>query len=581
MLARRIPLQYVLALSAFVVTSVTVAFAVWSACSSRERSIEEAYREGQLVAQSLSGHLSASLRDVTNTLHASASAIRAEGGYRALSPARVHQAIAREVLDNAVIATLLAVGPNGEVVASSGRVTPPDAYFKDCETLAYFKKTPLDRGTHIGEPRRAPDGTEWVLPISKAIYDDKGKFGGMVMALVDLRYVRTFYRSLTTRPHTVLSLVSDRGILLTRVPYTASTVGDNLAGTTLPVGSFGAEGTFTIPAGVAKDGRAKFAAYSRVPGHPLIVAVGLDRIQVFKAWREVTRGVILFCTVGLVFFWAMCAAIFAWLRRLRAEEERFELAASGLREGVFDYSTEPRRFYRSRQLANLAGHRGPTWGRTLEAFLGALAPEEKRRVLRRFLWATRNREGFRFDVSIERSLGGADVLFVSGQVVKDAAGQIVRVCGIVCDITELRRAETEAKRYARRYGVLFEQANDGIALFRDGKLMEANPKLLRMLRMSRADELAGFDPWDLAPRLQPDGQLSREMALSKMQSALSGLPVYFTWRVRRVDGSEFTVSISLTLVAVDGAPQLLAHVRDVRHMQIDERVTEPGALLSL
>lgn len=101
----------------------------------------------------------------------------------------------------------------------------------------------------------------------------------------------------------------------------------------------------------------------------------------------------------------------------------------------------------------------------------------------------------------------------------DAAGMIIGVLGIGHDITKRKKVEAALKESEERYRSIFENAT--IGLYRttpDGKILLANPALIRMLGYNNFEELAirnlevdGFEPdyarCDFREQIEKDGEI--------------------------------------------------------------------------
>jgi len=113
-----------------------------------------------------------------------------------------------------------------------------------------------------------------------------------------------------------------------------------------------------------------------------------------------------------------------------------------------------------------------------------------------------------------------------------------------------------------RYHLLFETAGDAILLMDGDRFVDSNQSALRMFGCTR-EQLLGARPYDFSPPAQPDGQLSEENGLHRINQAMSGAPQTFEWVHRRRDGTLFDAEVTLNSFELDGKPLLVAIVRDV------------------
>ena len=69
---------------------------------------------------------------------------------------------------------------------------------------------------------------------------------------------------------------------------------------------------------------------------------------------------------------------------------------------------------------------------------------------------------------------------------------------------------------------------------------------------------------ELSPERQPDGRLSGEAAVERINTAMQmSTPLRFDWIHKRRDGTEFPCEITLIRITLGGKPALLTSVRDI------------------
>ncbi len=135
--------------------------------------------------------------------------------------------------------------------------------------------------------------------------------------------------------------------------------------------------------------------------------------------------------------------------------------------------------------------------------------------------------------------------------------------------------ETETK-----YKVLFDSANDSIFLIKDTLIVELNAKALEMFGGTNED-LLGKTPAELSPEFQPDGKNSNELASEKLQKIENGIPQFFEWQHKKLDGTLFDAEVSLNSFKINNDTYILAIVRDItRRKQTENDLVESRKSLS-
>jgi len=140
---------------------------------------------------------------------------------------------------------------------------------------------------------------------------------------------------------------------------------------------------------------------------------------------------------------------------------------------------------------------------------------------------------------------------------------LLKIVGEIVANALAQKKAAEAVQYgSAKYRALFESANDAIFIIKDGVFIDCNPKALEMFRYAKEDIL-GKPPYDFCPEFQPDGGRSRDIALEKGLSAVSGSPRYFELRHCRGDGILFDTEVSLSRIDIADEALLQAIIRDI------------------
>lgn len=165
-------------------------------------------------------------------------------------------------------------------------------------------------------------------------------------------------------------------------------------------------------------------------------------------------------------------------------------------------------------------------------------------------------------------------LDINATPILDADNNFNGTIAILQDVTEevLAKREIEAsnfklKQSERMYRALFEGAPFAILLMDQDTLIRCNKKTLEMYGCDSYEDIIGKKPWDFSPKIQPDGKLSKEKAISVVEKTLKGNPQTFYWINTRKDGSIFNAEVSLSLIKVNDKPIIQTIVKDISDLK--------------
>ncbi len=156
-----------------------------------------------------------------------------------------------------------------------------------------------------------------------------------------------------------------------------------------------------------------------------------------------------------------------------------------------------------------------------------------------------------FETRGRKKDGTAIDVLVNASIVRDQAGSIIGFQGSLRDISERKRAEQALKASEERFRSLYENATIGIyRTAPDGRILLANPALVRMLGYSSFEELAernlnqvGFEPG--YERREFKERIERDGAVVGLESI---------WK--RMDGTVIHVRESARLIQDEGGRPL-------------------------
>jgi PAS domain S-box-containing protein len=134
-------------------------------------------------------------------------------------------------------------------------------------------------------------------------------------------------------------------------------------------------------------------------------------------------------------------------------------------------------------------------------------------------------------------------------------------------IIKRRIAEKALMETEKRYKILFENTDDGIFMIDDGKFVDCNRSIIKMLGCKNKVDLLDSHFAKISPEKQADGRYSYEKSESMMALAIKKGTYNFEWIHKRFDGTIFPVEISLTAVTCNKRYIMYGSIRDITQRQ--------------
>lgn len=149
-------------------------------------------------------------------------------------------------------------------------------------------------------------------------------------------------------------------------------------------------------------------------------------------------------------------------RRLRDSEERYTLAVSAGKVGVWDARIETGQFYAD-VLAQMLGFSAGELGTDLKTWLALVPADDRKRVL---VTVQKHLDGitprYECEHRMSRKDGTVAWLVCVGSVVQRREGRPVRLVGTSTDITDLKQTEEALRRSDERYALAAQSGRTGV-----------------------------------------------------------------------------------------------------------------------
>ncbi|MBI1816510.1 MAG: PAS domain S-box protein [Deltaproteobacteria bacterium] len=175
---------------------------------------------------------------------------------------------------------------------------------------------------------------------------------------------------------------------------------------------------------------------------------------------------------------------------LRRSEQRLRFALEAGQVGTWSTDPTTDSVEWSESLERIAGLAPGTFGKTLDAALRLIHPDDRAAVIE-----ARNRAIVGADVELDfrivRPDGSVRWLVTRGQFMRASVGQLPIIMGVAIDITERRQAQMALRASEEHYRSLIENLNDGLFTVNvQGQFTYVSPAMERMSGYS-FEELAG------------------------------------------------------------------------------------------
>lgn len=190
-----------------------------------------------------------------------------------------------------------------------------------------------------------------------------------------------------------------------------------------------------------------------------------------------------------------------------------------------------------------------------------MVPDEDREQFRRYLRERLEGKDLppRYEVRAIRKDGNIIWIGVSSRLISYEGKAAVQI--MFADITESKRAEETLRESEERFSRLAAAAFEGIGISEEGKIVDLNDQLAKMLGYERSELIGKAVLEMVAPE-------SRDLVMANMRSENEGPYVHLTMRK---DGSAFPVEIRARSIRYKGRSARVTAIRDINQSKTTEQ----------
>jgi PAS domain S-box-containing protein len=243
-------------------------------------------------------------------------------------------------------------------------------------------------------------------------------------------------------------------------------------------------------------------------------------------------------------------------RQLAELNQRFVVAADAAQIGVWEYDIPEDRLIWDARMYALYGVRAEDFSGAYQAWQDGLHPDDRARGDEEIGEALRGGHDFDTQFRVVWPSGEVRHIKAVAVVLRDAAGQPLRMIGVNYDITARLASQMALVAETARMYALLETASDGIHILdADGNLLQFSHSFAAMLGYTD-DEIAGLNlaDWDVEIPAETIAFTVRELTQSPRQ---------FDSKHRCKDGSLIDVEVNAKGVHINGTTLLYASSRDI------------------
>ncbi len=441
--------------------------------------------------------------------------------------------VAIETFPEGSIVQITVADARGNVVYSSRELPAglPRPSASDRELFQRLRDSEDDGRLHVSRPIVGRATGKWVVQFGRALHDERG-FAGVLVLSISPDYLADAFRRAVTGADDIATLLRDDGAYLAR-----TRLQDEVLGGALPpalssrLARAGDSGNIRLQP--SRDGQDRYYAWHRTSDYPLVVAVGIARGPALAKVHDTVADSLLRNIVGTgVLLLAAFAIALLYLRGssqnalLAESEERLQFALDGGDLGLWDWRLDIDRLSYNTRWEAMLGYPPGELGTTHEDVMALIHPEDQPPVKHKLNAHLYGESAyFESEHRMRTRDGHYRWILARGRITgRDAEKRPLRMVGTHMDITARKQAEAERKALEAQLHKLVAQVPGMVYQYRlrpDGGsafpyLSPALQDIYQMLPAEVAD-----DANRLLERVHPDDQPRVRASIQRSADQLS------------------------------------------------------------
>lgn len=305
----------------------------------RESALQRTESELQSLARVLEEHVARSFGETENAVAEIATLLAAQNGTEALGERELRALLSQRADRLPEVEYLFVEREDGSLAARSGDPQPPD----EAQSISAARPTlpqHLKEDFEIGSPTRSSVSGQWIIPITRQVFDASGKYLGTVGAAISHAYFDGVYRDLQlAASDTILILHAAHAITLIHHPPVDGQIGRSVGDS--PAISATSESHSKVVVGTLNgEAPERIVAYRRLTDRPLIVGTSRSVEDALADFHEHRLRIAGGAAVTLTLLGALALLLHRDARRRNEERQALAELNATLEERVQSRTAE-------------------------------------------------------------------------------------------------------------------------------------------------------------------------------------------------------------------------------------------------
>ncbi|MFS0864658.1 EAL domain-containing protein [Fredinandcohnia sp. 179-A 10B2 NHS] len=254
-----------------------------------------------------------------------------------------------------------------------------------------------------------------------------------------------------------------------------------------------------------------------------------------------------------------------YYNELKASKKELEVQKENLQE-IFDsvdatiWSNDivNQRIFVSKGIEKLIGYTTVEFYENYSFWISIIHPDDRQKSLE-FYEDALSGKPYNTEIRFVSKYGKIVWVYFSGTPVSNAKNEVVKINGVVVDITERKKAESMLEESENRYRNVVELSPNLILIHQHEKIVYANPATIKALGLVNPDELVGQSIYNFVHPSSKEKVVVRSNEIYKNKTVDN----YTEYKIVRTDGKIIHLEIAGNEIMYNGEPAIMVVANDI------------------
>ena len=304
----------------------------WSIAQDKQLTLSTSQENSYLAVRILEEHASRLLHDAARAIGAASEEIKADGERVWNDELALRQLLVAERQDSQFLHSISVINEQGMLLATSFQYPTEKTNLLYQSQIKFLLVHANDKNVVVGVPVKIAHSEQWVLPVAKNVYDQRGKRLGIIQTEIRLNYFQDFYERVARDGAAAISLHDKDGGILIRAPLDERYSNQGVASIQLEtsIKSTSIEGTVEGPPFIGGKATLMYT-YRKMSDFPLTLVYGRDKEKILADWQGRLWQKLLFSLLTILFTLIFVALLMRQILHLRDSQAKLSDSESRYR----------------------------------------------------------------------------------------------------------------------------------------------------------------------------------------------------------------------------------------------------------